>query len=238
MLRPAAKWRGRQEANGTNQPRKINGRSCDNRGQAADFPHPSKPNPYSMKLISSTRRSFIGLCAAFLAFTSIGFAAGPAPEHDQRRFEIDFMKTMIDHHFGGVKMAELCAGRTIHAELKTMCDQIKAAQTEEIAKMRGWLKTWYGIDHEPRLDRKAQRQVEELSRLTGAAFEKAFMAMMIKHHSDAAKDSIECLNQAYHPEMLNMCAMMLGAQGDEIAMMRIWLMQWYGINDLDHNDRS
>ena len=50
--------------------------------------------------------------------------------------------------------------------------------------------------------------------------------------------AVDCLNEAYHPEMLNQCAMMLAMQGDEIAQMRIWLQQWYGINDLDRNDHS
>ena len=118
-------------------------------------------------------------------------------------------------------MAELCAGRVVHSDLQAMCGQIKSAQTAEIAKMRTWLQRWYGRDHAPQLDRKMQRQVEELARLTGAAFEKAFMAAMIKNHSSAARDAIECLNQAYHPDMLNLCAMMLCAQGDEIAQMRI-----------------
>lgn len=93
------------------------------------------------------------------------------------------------------------------------------------------------MTHAPHLDRKTQRQIAHLATLSGEAFEKAFMATMIKHHSMAAMMAIDCLNEAYHPEMLNMCAMMLAAQGDEIAQLRIWLQQWYGINDLDHRDR-
>jgi uncharacterized protein (DUF305 family) len=176
------------------------------------------------------------LAALFLSTGS--FAAGPAPERDQRRFEIRFLTEMIDHHFGAVKMSELCAGRTVHPELQAMCDSIKANQTEEIATMRNWLQQWYGTDHAPELDRRTQRQIDYLSTLTGAEFEKAFMAIMIRHHSMAAHMAVECLNEAYHPEMLNMCAMMLGMQGDEIAQLRIWLQQWYGINDLDRNDRA
>ncbi len=165
-------------------------------------------------------------------------ASGPAPERDQRRFEINFLESMIDHHFGAVKMSELCTGRTVHAELQQMCDSIKTGQTAEIQKMQGWLQSWYGVSHEPRLDRRTQRQIEELSRLNGAEFEKAYMTMMVRHHSMAVPMALDCLNQAYHPEMLNMCAMMLGMQGDEIAQLRIWLQQWYSINDLDRNDRT
>lgn len=186
-----------------------------------------------------TRRAFASMCSAvLLLFASVGSAAGPAPERDQRRFEIEFLKSMIDHHYGAVKMSELCKGRTVHAELQAMCDSIIANQTAEIEKMRGWLRSWYGEDEEPSLTGRSRRDVERLARLTGAEFEKAYMTMMIEHHSMAAKMAIDCLNEAYHPEMLNMCAMMLGMQGDEIVQLRIWLQQWYGINDLDRNDRG
>jgi uncharacterized protein (DUF305 family) len=186
-----------------------------------------------------TRRAFASVCsAALLLFAPVGFAAGPAPERDQQRFEINFLEQMIDHHYGAIKMSELCDGRTVHADLKAMCDMIKTAQAAEIREMQAWLKNWYGWTHEPRLDSKTQKQIEELSRLTGAEFEIAYMTMMIKHHSMAAMMAVDCLNQAYHPDMLNMCAKMLCDQGNEIAQLRLWLMQWYGINDLDRNDRG
>lgn len=160
-------------------------------------------------------------------------AGGPAPAKSQSRFEISFLQEMIDHHYAAVKMSELCAGRTVHPELQELCDQIKAAQTEEIAQMQSWLLDWYGITYEPELDRKTQRQLDELAAMTGEEFEIAYMTMMIGHHSMAVMMALDCLKEAYHAEMLNMCAKMLGDQGNEIALMRIWLEQWYGITDLD-----
>jgi uncharacterized protein (DUF305 family) len=191
-----------------------------------------------MKILNLNRRSFLACAATMLCLSLSVFASGPAPEKDARRFEVRFLTMMIDHHYGAVEMSELCDGRTVHPELLAMCEQIRASQMQEIATMQSWLSTWYGISHEPMLSRKTQKQIEQLSMLTGAEFEKAFMAIMIEHHSMAAMMAVDCLNQAYHPEMLNMCAMMLAAQGDEIAQMRIWLQQWYGISDLDRSDRT
>lgn len=171
------------------------------------------------------------LCVALLGPLSVAQASEPAPERDQHRFEINFLQTMIDHHFGAIKMSELCEGRTVHAELKEMCDMIIAAQSQEIATMQSWLRDWYGINEEPTLTRKALRQVEHLSGLTGEEFEKEYMSMMIEHHSMAARMAVDCLNQAYHPEMLDMCSRMLAAQGNEIVQLRLWLMLWYGIDD-------
>lgn len=187
-----------------------------------------------MKFTIFTRRSFVGLFGITLAlsFVPLVSASGPAPEPDQRRFEMSFLEEMIDHHYVAVKMSELCDGRTAHPDLQSMCENIRTAQTAEIATMRSWLQTWYGIDHEPQIDKNAAKQIADLSQLTGTAFEQAYMIMMIEHHSMAAMMAIDCLNQAYHPEMLNMCAMMLASQSDEIVTMRLWLQQWYGITDL------
>jgi len=182
-----------------------------------------------------SRRTFLSVCAALLVFVSVGAAAEPAPEREQRRFEIEFLTMMIDHHFGAVKMAELCDGRTVHTDLLNLCHQIKTAQTAEIAMLQGWLQNWYGVSHAPELDRKMQQQVDRLSELTGAAFEKTFMAIMIRHHAAAVDRGREALLKAWHAELLNMAAKMIGDQGDEIAMMRIWLIQWYGVQNLDHD---
>jgi uncharacterized protein (DUF305 family) len=177
------------------------------------------------------KRIISSAIAAIVMATTVS-ASGPAPNKDQAQFEVRFLTMMIDHHFAAVKMAELCTGRTIHPELQAMCDHIKTSQMAEIQKMQGWLQTWYGVTHQPELDGKSRKQIEKLSQLTGAAFEIAFMTMMIEHHSMAIMEGVECLQRAYHPEMINMCAMMICDQAEEIAQMRLWLQQWYQIYDL------
>ncbi|HVS52447.1 MAG TPA: DUF305 domain-containing protein [Opitutaceae bacterium] len=160
------------------------------------------------------------------------YASAPAPNKDQAQFEVRFLTMMIDHHYGAVKMAELCAGRTVHPELQQTCDNIESSQTQEIATMRSWLQSWYGTDHAPTLTPKMQRQVDQLSKLTGTEFEQQFMLMMIPHHANAIIMATDALLRAYHPDLLNMAAKMAGSQADEIAQMRLWLCRWYLICDL------
>ena len=59
-------------------------------------------------------------------------------------FEIAFMEMMIRHHEKAIKKGEECLDRAYHAELRQLCENIIAAQTEEIARMRAWLCEWYG----------------------------------------------------------------------------------------------
>lgn len=186
------------------------------------------PQPPMKKLQHSLAA---GIMAVMVATTL--HAAQPAPERDQRRFEVRFLTSMIDHHYAAIKMAELCEGRTVHPELQVVCEEIIAAQQQEISTMQSWLADWYGVTKEPELDRQAQRMIQHLAKLTGEEFEKAFMKSMIEHHSVAIVQSLECLHRAYHADMINMCSMMIAAQAEEIAMMRLWLCQWYQICDLE-----
>jgi len=60
-------------------------------------------------------------------------------------FEIAFMEMMIKHHAKAVKEGEHCLERAYHEELRQLCENIIATQTEEIALMQAWLCAWYGI---------------------------------------------------------------------------------------------
>ena len=60
-------------------------------------------------------------------------------------FEIEFMKSMIRHHFGAIIDSSQCLRRASHSELITMCQGIITTQAAEIRKLQTWLCDWYGI---------------------------------------------------------------------------------------------
>jgi uncharacterized protein (DUF305 family) len=53
-----------------------------------------------------------------------------------------FTQTMIVHHTGAIKMADLAATRASSKQIKDLASQIKAAQQPEIVEMTSWLKAW------------------------------------------------------------------------------------------------
>ncbi len=61
-------------------------------------------------------------------------------------FDQAFLQQMIVHHAMAVMMAEPVVQGAVHPEVSNLAATIITAQTNEIAKMRGWLKYWYGID--------------------------------------------------------------------------------------------
>lgn len=172
----------------------------------------------------------LSLVFAMLAAMTVQ-AAAPAPDRATARFEIRFMEGMIDHHYMAIQMAQLCQGRTIHRDLQTLCNSVISAQSAEITQMQSWLQGWYGVQYQPELSSTEQRQLSDLAAKSGADFEIAFMQMLIQHHSIAISRAEECVDKAYHPELIDLCENIISAQTAEIRKLTRWLCNWYRICD-------
>lgn len=60
------------------------------------------------------------------------------------QYDLRFINMMIQHHEGGVAMAENALKNSTHAEIKQMSQKIIDAQKKEIAELKAWRKQWYG----------------------------------------------------------------------------------------------
>lgn len=155
--------------------------------------------------------------------------SGPAPDRATAKFEIDFMKDMIDHHAMAIEMAQICVEKAVHEQLRTLCGEIITAQREEIQEMQSWLQQWYGITYSPQMKPGDMRMLERLAELSGAEFEIEFMQMIIKHHLKAIREASKCVERAFHSELRDLCENIIVTQAAEIEQMRTWLCQWHGI---------
>jgi uncharacterized protein (DUF305 family) len=186
----------------------------------------------------------MAVLAVALVVASPAAGSAPAPTKRTAKFEVRFMTQMIDHHAMAVEMGEICLDNAVHSELRAMCQEMIAAQSEEIETMQSWLEDWYGVSHEPEMSRRDMRMIERLAALSGARFEIRFMETIIGHHREAIAEAERCLDRAYHAELRNLCRQIIEAQRAEIAQLREWLCTWYGRcqrgdghEDDDHGDR-
>lgn len=155
------------------------------------------------------------------------------PSQDASRYEIKFMKDMIDHHQMALMMSETCQERATHDELKEMCRTMEADQAAEIRQMRTWLHDW----HKGHVDSmmtparmksmNAMGSMKSLSRLSGREYEIAFMKEMSRHHRMAIKRAAECATKARHEELIAMCRAIETNQKREIEQFNEWLCKWY-----------
>lgn len=170
----------------------------------------------------------VALAVGLLVAASPATAAAPAPVPAAAHFEVEFMTTMIDHHGMAIEMGEICLEKARHAELRAMCHEVIAAQSEEIETMQSWLRGWYGVSHEPEMTPADMRELEMLASLSGARFEIRFMETLIRHHRKAIAEAEACLDHASHRELLELCEQIVEAQTAEIAQLEAWLCHWYG----------
>ena len=175
---------------------------------------------------------WIGALALMLLplFTS-GFAAAsaPAPTRAAAQYEARFMTDMIDHHAMAVQMGQMCLEKAIHPQLATLCSNIVAGQTQEIQMMQSWLASWYGVSYSPQMTEGQRQMMDRMAAMSPAEFEMEFLRMMIRHHWKAVVEASQCVDRAYHEELVALCESIVLAQSAEIEEMRTWLCEWYGV---------
>lgn len=119
-------------------------------------------------------------CAAALAgLVPVPSMADAPGQGLSARFEVEFMQLAIDHHFSALRMTELAAGTDLQRnpelsasegtsptpgyvaspakstldDLKSMARRNNRMQREEILTMQRYLRDWYGVQYQPRVEK-------------------------------------------------------------------------------------
>jgi uncharacterized protein (DUF305 family) len=155
---------------------------------------------------------------------------GPAAAaHNQA--DITFASSMVPHHQQAIEMADMALTKGSSAEVKKLATQIKASQDPEIATMTGWLTAW-GAAPMPSGDHDmgdmggsgmdGMMSGEEMSALTdasGAAFDRMWLQLMIKHHVGAVAMAKSQLSQGQSADAKRLALAVIDGQTKEIATM-------------------
>jgi uncharacterized protein (DUF305 family) len=163
-------------------------------------------------------------------------ASAPAASAEHNDADVRFAQGMIPHHRQAVEMAEMAVNRAENPEVKALAEQIQAAQDPEINTMTGFLEAWgaevpadgdmAGMDHSSMAGMSdmsgmmTPEQMDELRNATGAAFDTAFLQMMIAHHEGAISDAQRELAEGVNPQAKDLATEIVTAQTAEIEQMR------------------
>jgi uncharacterized protein (DUF305 family) len=154
------------------------------------------------------------------------------------RDDVRFMQGMIGHHAQALEMTALRAARSSSDALRRIALRIELSQVDEIALMEGWLKA----RGEPLPDRHAhhmpgaqlmpgmltQEEMSKLSAARGAAFDRLFLELMIKHHQGAVVmvDALFATPGAgQEPDIFAFASDIVDDQSIEIARMSAMLQE-------------
>ncbi|MDX3226849.1 DUF305 domain-containing protein [Streptomyces sp. ME19-01-6] len=157
-------------------------------------------------------------------------ASASAPSGRHNKADVSFAQGMIPHHRQAVEMAGLAASRASSSQVKKLAADIKKAQDPEIRTMSGWLEAWGedvpeampGMDHsqhEGMPGMMSSKDMEELKKASGAAFDTAFLKLMVQHHQGAVEMAgTEKRKGAYGPAK-TMADDIIKTQSEEITVL-------------------
>ncbi|MFJ2593731.1 DUF305 domain-containing protein [Streptomyces erythrochromogenes] len=155
-------------------------------------------------------------------------ASAPASQGQSYAADVAFAKGMIPHHRQAIEMAGLAPSRAQSAEVKKLAEDIKKAQDPEIKTLSGWLTSWgEQVPTEGETDHSAHgmagmmspQEMEKLKNSSGAAFDTAFMELMIKHHEGAVEMAKTERAQGVFPDAKTMADAIVTSQSTEIEQM-------------------
>jgi uncharacterized protein (DUF305 family) len=153
--------------------------------------------------------------------------------------DVKFMQSMIGHHAQALEMTALLPSRTAHEEMKLLAKRIEVSQTDEIKMMQRWLEA-RGLEAPSVHAHHAAGATlmpgmltpDEMSRLAdakGAAFDRLFLELMIKHHEGAlimVKDLLAQTGAAQGSDIFAFASDVEADQSIEIERMRSMLASW------------
>ncbi|WP_404953137.1 DUF305 domain-containing protein [Streptomyces sp. 147326] len=155
-------------------------------------------------------------------------ASAPISQGQHNAADVAFAKGMIPHHRQAIEMAGLAPSRAQSAEVKKLAEDIRKAQDPEIKTLSGWLTSWgEQVPAEGEMDHSAHgmagmmspQEMEKLKNSSGAAFDTAFMELMIKHHEGAVEMAKAEKAQGVFPDAKTMADAIVTAQSAEIEQM-------------------
>ncbi len=133
--------------------------------------------------------------------------------------EREFVAGMIPHHQEAVDTANevLARGGSTEA-VRTLAQEIIAAQEKEIADLMTWHEDWYGETYKS--DNSYQPMMRDLSALSGADLDRQFLTDMIPHHEGAIMMADSVRPYIEHEEITTMADAIVSTQAAEIALMQ------------------
>ncbi|OZE85287.1 DUF305 domain-containing protein [Rhodococcus sp. 15-649-2-2] len=146
-----------------------------------------------------------------------------------------FARMMYPHHAQAVDMAEMVEGRTDNPEILTLASAIEAAQQPEMDRMAAWLTEWgqpapssdmgemSGMDHGSGMGMMSQQDMDALTALSGAEFDRQWLTMMIAHHTGAIEMANTEIADGSNADAQQMARAIVTTQQQEIDTMRALL---------------
>ncbi|MFC0532750.1 DUF305 domain-containing protein [Phytohabitans kaempferiae] len=151
----------------------------------------------------------------------------PAPDGSlYNQADAYFVRMMIPHHGQALEMAALAPDRAAHPQIRAVASRIVAAQKPEVEYLRTWLRDrdlteeQSGHDHGGMQGMQPPEAIRGLASLSGEAFDKMFVDMMVAHHEGAIAMATDVLTAGRDQRISELATGIAAEQSAEISRMR------------------
>ncbi len=159
-------------------------------------------------------------------------SSGDSVSHNHQ--DVTFATDMIPHHLQAAQMAEMAQTQASLPAVKTLAEEIKAAQGPEIDTMTQWLKGWGedvsdesmggmdGMDSggsDSMQGMMSDQAMSDLGAATGDTFDQMWLESMIAHHEGAVQMADTEIADGKDPDAVALAKSIKAAQTTEIATM-------------------
>ena len=146
--------------------------------------------------------------------------------------DVMFAQMMYPHHAQAVEMADMTQGRTDNPDVLSLASAIAAAQQPEMDQMTSWLTEWGqpapstdmgsmdGMDHSSGSGMMTPQDMDALTALSGPEFDRAWLTMMIAHHTGAIEMANTEIADGSNPDAQEMARTIVDTQQQEIDTMQ------------------
>lgn len=141
--------------------------------------------------------------------------------------DVEFIDGMVPHHQGALIMADMILQRGAKAELKTMAQQMKDTQNQEIAQLRAARQQLVGSSETPAdMDPHMQADIEHMQHLSGADLDRRFLEDMIPHHAGAIDMAHRALPNLKRADLRTMAMSIVSSQAKEVGELQDMLSRY------------
>jgi len=143
--------------------------------------------------------------------------------------DLKFLDMMTAHHERAVILWRDAATRATHPELRDFAVKAIEEQHREMFLMKMWRDRWFTgtpVSTVPEARNAADGGMPIADRVSGPAFDEAFLAMMITHHQQAAEMARSASSDAELPEIRKLAQIIVDQQDEEVKTMQSWQSAW------------
>lgn len=150
-------------------------------------------------------------------------------------FDLRFMNAVMRHDRGIILAAQEATQRAQRAELRQFAENLIQTQTQQIARMEQWRRSWYpqeapaigeeGVDFQRTIPPKTLAG----QGTTGEQpeFDLQFLDTLMLYQGTVIALAQDALNRSRRPEIKRAAALILIRQETKMAQLRQWRSAWY-----------